>query len=93
MKEREIISQIKEYLRAVPGCYCFKTHGGFYGTAGLPDIIVCYKGRFIAFEVKTETGKVTVLQAVTIKKITAAGGIAVVVRSVAEVKSIIEKLR
>lgn len=24
-----------------------------YGTAGIPDVIVCYRGRFVAFEVKT----------------------------------------
>ena len=56
MKESEIIKRIKEYLKTVQGCFAWKTHGGMYGTEGLPDIIVCYRGRFIALEVKTETG-------------------------------------
>jgi Holliday junction resolvase len=49
-------------------------HGGMYGTAGVPDIIVCYNGKFVAFEVKTETGKLTMLQESTLRKINAAKG-------------------
>ena len=60
------------------------------GTAGIPDIIACIGGRFFAFEVKTESGRVTKLQEATIRKILAAGGIASVVRSVAEVQAVIE---
>ena len=63
-----------------------------YGTAGIPDIIACVNGRFVAFEVKTEIGKTTALQDATIRKIINAGGTAVVVRSVAEVRTIIEGL-
>ena len=50
-----------------PRCFAWKEHGGMYGTAGIPDIIACVDGRFYAFEVKTETGKPTKLQA-TIRK-------------------------
>ena len=60
-----------------------------YGTAGIPDIICCYHGRFIAFEVKTLKGKTTALQDATIKKIISCGGQAYVVRSVDEVKNIL----
>lgn len=90
MKEKEIITAIKEYLKTVENCFYWKEHGGQFGTAGIPDIIVCYKGRFIAFEVKTDTGKTTVLQAITIKKIIKAGGYAMVVRSVDDAKKAIE---
>jgi hypothetical protein len=62
MKESEIVDKIKTYLKGVDGLFCFKEHGGIYGASGIPDIICCYKGRFIGFEVKTETGKLTVLQ-------------------------------
>lgn len=78
-----------KYLKTVPRCFCWKEHGGMYGTAGIPDIIACVDGRFFAFEVKTETGKPTALQEATIRKILAAGGTAVVVRSVDEVRGII----
>ena len=92
MKESEIITQIKEYLKTVKGCFFWKEHGGQFGTAGLPDIIVCYKGRFIALEVKTATGKTSVLQAVNINRIRAAGGIAEIVRSVEEARAVIAKV-
>ena len=90
MKESDIVKAIIKYLKTVPGCFCWKEHGGMYGTAGIPDIIACVDGRFYAFEVKTETGKPTKLQEATIRKIIKAGGTAVVVRSVDEVRAVIE---
>lgn len=87
--ESEIVKAIMKYLKAVPGCFCWKEHGGMYGTAGIPDIIACIGGRFFAFEVKTRTGKPTKLQEATIRKILASGGTALVVRSVDEVRSAI----
>ena len=92
MNESEIVRQIKEYLKTVKGCFFWKQHGGQFGQAGIPDIIICYKGRFIALEVKTATGKTSVLQAITLRKIQQAGGIAEVVRSVDEVRAVIAKL-
>ncbi len=64
-------------------------------TAALPDVtrgidIACVDGRFYGFEVKTETGKPTKLQEATIRKILKAGGAAVIVRSVDEVRAVIE---
>lgn len=86
MKETDIVKAIMKYLRTVPGCFCWKEHGGMYGTAGIPDIIACIDGRFFGFEVKTDIGKPTKLQEATIRKIIAAGGTALVVRSVDEVR-------
>lgn len=63
-----------------------------YGTAGIPDIICCIRGRFIAFEVKTESGKLTKIQEATIRKIKEAKGEAYKVTSVDEVKQILENL-
>lgn len=90
MKESDIVQAIKKYLKTVPGCFAWKEHGGMYGTAGIPDIIACINGRFFAFEVKTEVGKPTTLQEATIRKIQRAGGTAAVVRSVAEVRMLVE---
>jgi hypothetical protein len=91
MKESELIRQINSYLKGIPGLFFWKEHGGMYGTAGIPDIIVCYKGKFIAFEAKVGKNTATVLQDATIKQIINSGGFAVVVRSVKEVKSVIEE--
>lgn len=89
MSEKDIVKAIMKYLKTVPNCFCWKEHGGMYGTAGIPDIIACVDGRFYAFEVKTETGRATELQKATIRKILAAGGTALVVRSVDEVRTVV----
>lgn len=59
MKESVIVAAIIRYLKSVSGCFCWKEHGGMYGTAGIPDIICCIDGRFVGFEVKNEKGKPT----------------------------------
>ena len=90
MSETDIVKVILRYLKTVDQCFCWKEHGGMYGTAGIPDIICCYRGRFYGFEVKTETGRPTELQKATIRKINRAGGTAAIVRSVDDVRRILE---
>lgn len=90
MSEADIVRAILRYLKTVDQCFCWKEHGGMYGTAGIPDIICCCHGRFYGFEVKTETGKPTRLQEATIRKINAAGGTAAIVRSVDDVRRILK---
>ena len=86
MLEKQLIQNIKKYLQTLPECFFWKEHGGQYGTAGIPDIIVCYKGRFYGLEAKVGNNKPTRLQEVTIEQIKKAGGVAGVVRSVDDVK-------
>jgi len=90
MKESQLIQNIRKYLQSLPECFFWKEHGGQYGTAGIPDIIVCHKGRFIALEAKVGRNQPTRLQSATIEQIRKAGGIALVVRSVDEVKEIMQ---
>lgn len=90
MKEKTITNQILQYLKSKPECFAFKEHGGIYGVSGLPDIICCYKGKFMAFEVKTQQGKLSKLQEITIKRINEAGGMAFKVTSLQEVKNILK---
>ena len=60
---------------------------------GLPDIIGCYRARFIAFEVKRdEEGKPTKLQAYRISEITRTGGVARVISSVEEALRILDRI-
>ena len=92
MKESDLIKQISTYLKTIPNLFFWKEHGGMYGTAGIPDIIVCYQGRFIGFEAKIGRNTETTLQSQTIKAILRAGGYAMVVRSVREVREVIEAL-
>jgi hypothetical protein len=89
MNEKTITTAILKYLKTVPECFFWKEHGGMYGTAGLPDIICCIRGRFVALEVKAENGKLTKLQEATMQRIKDAKGKAFKVTSVQEVKSIL----
>ncbi len=89
MLEKDLVKKIMRYLKTVPNCFAWKEHGGMYGTAGIPDIIACIGGRFVAFEVKPESGKATALQDATIRKILSCGGHAFVVCSVDEVRTAI----
>jgi hypothetical protein len=92
MLEKDIVNAILRYLKTVPDCFAWKQHGGQYGTAGLPDIICCIAGRFVAFEVKTPSGKLTKLQEITLTKIKNAKGEAFKVTSLQEVKEILTNL-
>lgn len=87
--EKQIVTAILRFLHSLPGCFCWKEHGGMYGTAGIPDIIACIGGRFFGFEVKQPTGRLTALQRATLEKIRAAGGVAAMVTSVDEVKAVL----
>lgn len=92
MLEKDLVKKIIEYLRSLPNCYCWKEHGGQYGTAGVPDVIACVSGRFVAFEVKVGKNKPTKLQEHTIEKIKKAGGTATVVYSLDEVKQTLREM-
>ena len=92
MTEKDIVTAIMRYLKTIPMCFAWKQHGGMYGMAGLPDIICCIGGRFVAFEVKTASGRLTKLQEITIQKIKAAKGEAYKVTSVGDVKEILDSL-
>ena len=61
-----------------------KPYGWFYKAsdrfrAGIPDVIGCYMGRFIALELKIEPNKPTKLQTYEINAILEKGGTALVV--------------
>lgn len=90
MLERDLVAAIKRYLASLGGdVFYFKEHGGPYGTSGVPDIIACYKGRFLGLEAKLPGGRLTELQKRAIEKINRAGGIARRVESVEDVQAVI----
>ena len=75
--EQTIQSEILKYLKSV-GAYTIKVSAAT--KAGIPDIICCYKGRFIAIEVKRPETKTNVspLQVANITMIINAQGEALV---------------
>lgn len=93
MLERDIVAAIKTYLTSLGrDVFFWKEHGGPYGTSGVPDIIVCYKGRFIGMECKLPSGHLTELQKRAIRKINEAGGYAARVESVSDAQAIIRRV-
>jgi len=69
-----VVKILKQY-----GVYYFfpATHG--YGRSGIPDIICCCKGKFLAIECKAGENRTTELQDREIVAIHKAGGVALVV--------------
>lgn len=48
--------------------------------SGIPDLLICLKGEFIAIELKNENGKPTALQLHNIEQIKKSGGQAYILR-------------
>lgn len=84
LTEKEIENKIRRFLTE-QGAYHIKHFGCMFSKAGVPDLIACLNGLFIAIEVKSEKGKLSELQEDHIKQIREAGGISMMVRSVDEV--------
>lgn len=92
MNESDLIKKIRAYLATLPHTFSWKEHGGMYGTAGIPDIICCINGKFVAFEVKVPGNKPSALQSSTHQKIRKAGGIVAVVFCVDDVRSVVKEV-
>lgn len=91
MKEQDIQRKIIKYLESV-GAYVVKVVAS--NKSGTPDILACYRGIFLAIEVKRPETKTNVseLQEYNIKKIKEAGGIAIVSWDLDAVKAVVEDI-
>ena len=75
--EKRVKTKVESILKAEGAYYFFPaTHG--YGRSGVPDIIACVNGQFLAVECKAGTNKPTALQVREIENIRLAGGRAIV---------------
>lgn len=76
--EKKVKVKVEAVLKSEDVYYFFPaTHG--YGRSGVPDIIGCVGGRFLAIECKANGNKPTALQVREIERIRRSGGLAVVV--------------
>jgi Holliday junction resolvase len=92
--ERKVKQQVVALLKEAGAYYFFPAANGL-GRSGIPDIIACYKSRFIAIECKAGKGQTTALQERELKRIGEAGGAALVIRedNIALVTSTLNLLR
>lgn len=76
-EEKRFENQVKRYLDSI-GAWYLKTISNGYQRAGIPDLLICYKGRFLGVELKAKKGKATPLQEYELKQIRQSGGLAFV---------------
>jgi len=89
--EAQIQALILKFLRTLgPACWVIKA--AVCNERGVPDILCCYRGRFVGLEVKTAKGRISGPQRVQNDRIRRACGRAVVVRSVADVRVVLEHI-
>lgn len=80
--ETRLVAKIRGALEEeFPGTYWRKIHGNPFQHAGIPDLIGCVDGFFIGLEVKTDSGRSSMIQKLEGEAIIKAGGIHGVVRS------------
>ena len=88
--EGRVKDKITKLLKSYNVYYFFPVTGG-YGVSGIPDIVCCHNGRFIAIECKAGKNKTTALQDRQLEMIRQSGGIALVINeeNIHEVENII----
>ena len=76
--ERKVKDKVKKVLKELGAYYAMPATGG-YGSSGVPDFLVCYRGRFFGLECKANGGKTTALQEKNLEDIRKNSGVAFVV--------------
>lgn len=90
--ETALVRRIRRELER-RGAWTVKIHGGPMQESGIPDIVGCYRGRFLGLEVKRPDGdRPSGLQRYMIEKVTTAGGFACAVRTVEEALAVLDKI-
>lgn len=77
-EEKNFENKIKKYLE-LKGAWFVKYFANRNTKSGVPDILACVNGHFVAIEVKATHGRPSPLQVWNIDRIKAAGGIALIV--------------
>ena len=77
--ESKVKKRVRETLDKL-GVYHFMPPANGFGRAGIPDIIACMDGHFIAIECKAGSGKTTALQERELNRIHNAGGTTYIAR-------------
>lgn len=88
MKENQLQQRVVRYLKKVPNLWYAVINDRH--TAGIPDILVCYKGVFHGIELKVKGNKPTPLQKAQLQCIEKAGGQTVVAYTLKDVQEFIQ---
>lgn len=92
--EKTFENKIKKYL-SDNNIWHVKYFANGFTKSGIPDLLCCVGGNFLAIEVKAENGKPSELQLHHIEKIKQSGGHAVIVKpsQFEELKELIQELK
>lgn len=74
-QEKLFENKIKEFLKR-NNIWFVKFFANGFTKSGIPDLLACIKGKFVAIEVKAEKGKPSELQLYNKKQIENSGGVA-----------------
>ena len=91
--EGKVKADIKKFLTSL-GAWWFMPASGGFGKSGVPDFIVCLKGRLIGIEAKApgKSGNTTPAQDQQLKEIEEAGGHSLVCDDVSLLANWIQEL-
>ena len=70
--ESQFQSKVKKFLES-NGFYVVNVHGGAWGGKGTADLICCYRGRFIAFELKVGENQLSEAQKIRKQEVELSG--------------------
>ena len=84
-------AEVKSYLTSRGACVIPIAQAS-YSCNGAPDMVVCYKGLFIAIEGKTYQGRQSGWQARMQDKIEDAGGVYAIIRTVDAAKQLLDEI-
>lgn len=87
-KETSLQTRIQDFLEK-KRAYVFKNWGNMTTEPGRADLTVCYKGIYIAIEVKEDENYPTPAQGIHARKVWKAGGICLVAWSIAQVDTLL----
>ena len=76
--EAKVKKQVRVFLEELGAYYSMPVTGG-YGVSGVPDFLVCWRGKFFGVECKANGNKPTALQEKNMHGIREAGGHTIVI--------------
>lgn len=92
MAESAVVAAVKREI-AARGGWVANIHGNAAGETGIPDLLACYRGIFVAIETKHPAGgRLRPKQRHHLERIARAGGHAIVARSAQDVADILDDI-
>lgn len=86
-EEAELLAHVRQFIELLPNATFVRVEAG--SERGNSDCIICYRGRFIAAELKDNEGKPSAQQLDFIEGIKKSGGIAEVCRDMVDVYNLL----